>query len=136
MSARRGTLLFAFIAVCCCLVIILWPKPPVLQFMSKSREYYREFAHACDTLLQKYPAGTNDFIRIASDDPGLPTIIRDLRYGVDRVTISSNCVHIVVPAPWHGFGIVWETQGGVGGETWELATYHESERRVAYAEKR
>lgn len=120
----------------CWLVIVCWPKPPVLQFMSQGRKYFREFGQACDSLLQKYPLGTNRSIRILGDDSSLPSIIRNLNYGVERVTISSNSVHIVVPAPWHGFGIAWEPQNEANTNIWALKTFHESHERVAYLESR
>ena len=134
MRARRTIPLIGAGVVLSGLIILCFPNPPVLQFMHHDQRYFKEFARACDSVLQRHPLGTNDYIRIPGDDPSLPPIIRNLRYGVDRVTISSNRVHVVVPAPWHGFGIAWEPQTNTN--VWVLTTWNESEPRVAYVERR
>jgi hypothetical protein len=133
MSARRRILLFIGAGILLGgLAILCFPKPPVLQFTHHDQNYFKEFARACDSLLQEHPLGTN----IPGDDPLLPPIIRQLRYGVDRVTISTNKVLVIVPAPWHGFGIVWAPQNETDTNAWALTTWHESEPRVAYVERR
>ena len=118
------------------LVVVCLPKPPVLQFMHHDQNYFRDFARSCDMLLQHHPLSTNAYIRIPGSDPSLPPIIRNLRYGVDQVTISSNRVHILVPAPSHGFGIAWEPQNETDTNLWALTTWNESEPRVAYVQHR
>jgi hypothetical protein len=104
--------------------------------MRHDQQYFRDLARACDSLLQRHPLGTNGYVRLSGDDPSLPPIIHNLQYGVDRVTISSNRVHMVVPAPYHGFGIVWEPQNENDTNVWTLVTACESQERVAYIEHR
>ena len=136
MRIPRSILLFGALIGFLGLAVVCFPKPPVLQFMHHDQKYFRDFAQACDTVLQQHPLGTNAYIRISGGDPSLPPIIRNLRYGIDRVTISSNLVHIVVPAPYHGFGIAWEPNYETDTNVWALTTWYESEPRVAYVQNR
>jgi hypothetical protein len=136
MRIRRSILLLIAVVGLLGLTVVCFPRPPVLQFMRHDQKYFRDFARACDSLLERHPLGTNTCIRLSRDDPSLPPIIRNLQYGVERVTISSNGVHIVVPAPYHGFGITWESQNKTDTNVWTLVTACESHERLAYAEHR
>jgi len=136
MRVRRSILLVGATIALFGLAVVCFPNPPVLQFMHHDQQYFRDLAQACDSLLQQNPLGTNAYIRLSGDDPSLPSIIHNLRYGVDRVTISSNRVHIVVPAPYHGFGLAWEPQDESDTNVWTLVTACESHERVAYVQHR
>jgi hypothetical protein len=136
MRVRRSILLVGAVIGLLGLAVVCFPRRPVLQFMHHDQKYFRDFARACDSLLQQRPLGTNAYIRVPGDDPSLPPVIRDLRYGVDRVIISSNLVLIFVPAPYHGFGITWRPQNETDTNVWTLVTCCESHERLAYAEQR
>ena len=63
-------------------------QSPYLRFVGKDAAYYRQFAAACDSLLQQHPVGTNDWIyrngdqspensiELSGRDPSVPKIIR------------------------------------------------------------
>src|SRR5437867_5168671 len=87
MRVRRSILLVGAAIGLLGLAVVCFPNPPVLQFMHHDQQYFRDFARACDSLLQRHPLGTNTYIRLSGDDPLLPPIIHNSRYGVDRVTI-------------------------------------------------
>jgi len=108
-------------------------KSPYLRFMGKSPQYYSEFARACDSMLAQHPNAANQFIEIPSADPSVPKIIRNLR--PNRITISSNRVHLIVGVGRLGYGISWEPQDGQTN-SWAINTFAESLHRVAYFEAR
>jgi hypothetical protein len=111
-----------------------------LRFTGRSADYYREFAAACELLLQQHPIGTNDWaykhghklpqnaIQLPRKDPTVPKIIRAL--GPEDIILSSNRVHIAVGVGRGGFGIVWEQDRGESG--WSLRTYAEGLEKKHY----
>jgi len=111
-----------------------------VRFVGKDATYYREFAAACDSLLQQHPLGTNDWvyrngfrspensIQISRDDPSLPKMIRAL--GPEKVVLSPNRVFIGVGVGRGGFGIIWAQDKGPNG--WTLRTCAENLETTHY----
>jgi hypothetical protein len=92
---------------------------PHLRFRHKSAGYYSEVAHACDSVLQQHPVGSNDSVvfnsgmtlpytkALSVSDGTLPKIISALH--PDMILISTNRVWIEIPPErMGGFVITWE----------------------------
>ena len=142
MRATR-TILIVFVLLGGALWVLFALQSPYLRFTQRDSAYYRQFADACDSLLQQHPIGTNDWvyrrgvksqensIEIFGKDPSLPRIIRAL--GPDYIVISSNRVFIGVGVRRHAFGafgMTWSQDEGSNG--WSLRTYAESLEKTLY----
>jgi hypothetical protein len=111
-----------------------------LRFVGKDSAYFRQFAEACDLLLQQHPVGTNDWvylsgglppensIQLSGRDPSVPKVIRAL--DPERIIISSNRVWIGVGVGRGGFGIIWEQDRPPDG--WGLHTSGEGLEKTHY----
>ena len=111
-----------------------------LRFVGKNSSYYRQFAAACDSLLQHRPIGTNDWvyehgrrslensIEVSAKDPSVPKIIRAL--DPEKIVLSSNRVFIGVGVGRGGFGIIWAQDKGPNG--WSLRTCAENLEKTHY----
>src|SRR5437868_958139 len=59
MRLRRSIVLVSAAIGLLGLAVVCFPNPPVLQFMHHDQQYFRDFARACDSLLERHPLGTN-----------------------------------------------------------------------------
>src|SRR4051812_43458379 len=122
--------LAAVLIVGCALCSVLLPYPSFFIFRHRSREYYSEFAQACNLVLQQHPLGTNQSLSIPVTDPALPKCIRDMK----PINIGIGPTGIAI---LHGgdveFGISWTRDSDSGrSNVWVLTTTCESHTRVLY----
>jgi hypothetical protein len=139
MGVPRG-ILIAAVVVGGVILLLYSLQSSYLRFVGKDSAYYREFADACDLLLQQHPVGTNDWVyrhglrspensvQIRVTDPSLPRIIRAL--GPEEVVLSSNRVFILVGVGRGAFGITWAQDSGPNG--WSLRTCAENLEKTHY----
>jgi hypothetical protein len=114
LSLVVGVILF------CAFVFFALPlfSSPYLRFMARDAAYYSEIVHACDTVLQQHPVGSNDTvtlyghtmpytIKLSAGDASLPKAIRALN--PDMILVSTNRVFIEIPPErMGGFTVFWE----------------------------
>jgi len=127
-GTRKGLVIVA--ALLCLLLVLAVTvfRSPYLRFLDKDENYYAEFAHACDRILEKHPLGTNGTLLVQIDDPSMPGIIH--RLSPSKVTIQTNRVHVMVGV--RDFAVVWEPREDYSN-AWVLSVIGGPER-VVYVE--
>jgi hypothetical protein len=103
-------------------------------FLGKNQQYYMRFARACDSLMVAHPMGTNQIISIATTDPSVSAIIRDLK--PNEIQVQSNRVWMMIGASHAGFVVAWEPQSKRQGNVWAIDAIIEGTARTPYVESR
>ena len=136
---RAFRIILVTVVVAAFVLGLFWVLPTIfeshyIRLQHKSPEYYAELAAACDSILAKYPLGTNEVIWIPITDPSLPRVVRDLR--PLKLQVNPHRVWMLLDSDSHaGIGLEWQPKWD-NTNVCKLDIVAESLETVIYSVKR
>lgn len=112
---------FCFFSLHVIVVLLNVATGGYVRFESRGRQYYAEFAKACDSVMAKNPVTTNDYVEVPVTDPSIPKIIRDMH--PTDIELESNRVSMDINSDSRfGYSIKWGPVEGAPTNIWVLST--------------